>query len=170
VDLQAIGFSQILDFITEDEEKYLINSFQKTSPKSVTTRNSIQRFGSILPYNTHIVSAQIPEHFNFVLDRLVENNLIHRRPDSVSVNEYYKGQIIEPHIDSTSSGPIITVLSLLNEATMTFHHKTTEEKVVLPPRCLIQMKDEIRKNWKHSIDPVPAVRYSVVFRCSGPRH
>ena len=36
--------------------------------------------------------------------------------------------------------------------------------VVLPPRSLVVMKDEIRYQWRHSVEPVEELRMSVVFR------
>lgn len=96
----------------------------------------------------------------------MERHLMPIRPDSVSVNEYLSGQGIAPHIDSRESGRTITVLSLVSEATMVFSKGEEKKRIELPPRCLLQMRDEARIIWKHAIEPVKHTRYSVVFRCS----
>lgn len=165
--IEEKGLNLVLDFISEEEEKILAEKVQKTPKRKTTSRNSIQRFGSSAPYRSNIISTEIPQHFDYLLDRLVEKNLLLVRPDSVSVNEYQAGQVITPHIDSKSSGPVVSVLSLLSEATMVLSRKGHQsEKVLLPPRSLVQISGEIRNIWKHSIEPVKSLRYSVVFRCS----
>lgn len=167
-ELQNLGLSLIPDFISIEEETELLKVLIKTEEtvKKTKSRNSIQRFGSSLPYNSNIVSSAIPEHFNFVVDRLLEQNLVKLRPDSVTVNEYQKGQEITPHIDSKNSGRIITILSLLGDATMKFNFKKEEHSMLYPARALVQMRGVIRDFWQHSILPVPAPRFSIVFRQS----
>ena len=160
------GLQLFIEFITPQEEKNLVASFVETTPKKTTGRNSIRRFGSKLPYRANMVSEEIPEQFNFLLDRLTERELMPIRPDSVAVNEYLRGQGIQAHIDSRESGRVITVLSLASSATMIFTNRKEAKKLELPPRCLLQMKDEARTLWKHAIEPVQKTRYSVVFRCS----
>lgn len=160
------GLQLFLEFITPQEEKNLVASFVETTPKKTTGRNSIRRFGSKAPYRANMVSEEIPAQFDFLLDRLVNQQLMPIRPDSVSINEYLCGQGIQAHIDSRESGKTITVLSLTGNATMVFSNGNTNKKIDLPPRCLLQMKDESRNIWKHSIEPVKHTRYSVVFRCS----
>jgi alkylated DNA repair dioxygenase AlkB len=119
-----------------------------------------------MPYKSNMVSNKIPEYFNSVLDKLIQQNLLEKTPDSVSVNEYFSGQSITPHIDSKTSGKIITILSLMNEATMVFERNKEKHSLLLPARSLVQMKNEIREQWLHSIPPVKNTRYSIVFRCS----
>jgi alkylated DNA repair dioxygenase AlkB len=162
--LIELGFLFIPDFITVDEEKMILDSIKKSEAKKKSDRNSIQRFGSTVPYQSHVVSKTIPEYFNFVLDRIVERNIHDSRPESVSVNEYHVGQAIRPHIDSRGSGEKISVISLLGDAIMVFEKGDEVIKVDLPPRCLSQMSGVVRHEWMHSIEPVKASRYSIVFR------
>lgn len=171
VDLQAIGLSVRENFITPEEEDELLKIIRSpgVTPKQTKGRNSIKRYGSDLPYKSSIVSPSVPAHFDFLLDRLVAENMLDVRPDSVTVNEYLVGQEITPHIDSPSSGRVITVLSLLGEATMAFQLDRQRASVVVAPRAVVQMRGEIRDVWKHSIEPVKNVRYSLVFRCSEKR-
>lgn len=85
-------------------------------------------------------------------------------PDSVTVNEYHKGQVIDWHIDSMKSGPVINVLSLASKAVMGLKKSDEERVYVLNPRSLVHMSEDERFKWKHCIYPVEATRYSIVFR------
>ncbi len=162
-----IDYLKILpDFVTVAEESTIMSFIKQGTPKKTKGRNTIQRFGSSAPYQSHIVSKDIPDHFKVICNRLVNEKLLEVRPDSVSVNEYFEGQIIEKHIDSPSSGEIITVLSLMSDATMVFSKEKERFEVQLPARSLVQMQGELRHKWMHEILPVPAKRYSIVFRCS----
>jgi len=161
--LQELGLSLFLDFISIEEEQELIKHIPSTIAKKTKGRNNIQRFGSELPYKSSMICRVIPDYFNFIIDRI--EGLGCHRPDSVSTNEYLVGQSIVKHIDSETSGPVISVVSLLSDATMVFSKKgSTSIPILLPARSLVQMKGEIRNDWFHEILPVESTRYSVVFR------
>jgi alkylated DNA repair dioxygenase AlkB len=169
-ELIDLGLTLVPDFVSDEEQTELIKHLVRNPQKKTTERNSIHRFGSEDPYKGNLVSKKVPEYFNFILDRVMERGLLTVRPDSVSVNEYKTGQQISPHIDSVSSGPVISIVSLLSEATMVFRLKANiSHKLILPPRSLVQLRDEIRTKWMHSIEPVKNDRYSIVLRCSTPR-
>jgi hypothetical protein len=158
-------------FLSPVEEQTLLAHIEANIPTGYTrrharTRNVIQRWGSPVPYPNDILSDTIPEHFQFVLDRLVAQNLVEQRPDSITLNQYLKKQVIKPHVDLPEGGAVITVLSLLTPATMVFTLQKRAFSVELPPRSLVQLRDEIRYNWNHEILPVADTRYSLVFRCS----
>lgn len=174
INLYELGLVLIPEFITTDEEKelltHVVSNVATMPPRPAPNikrkgRNRIQRFGSSAPYKSNMASKTIPSFFDFVLDRLVEQKLVNKRPESTTINEYLAGQVIEPHIDSEASGKVVTVLCLLSEATMTFKLGSEQASVVLPPRSLVQIKNDIRYKWTHAIEPVPSLRYSVVFRC-----
>ncbi len=160
------GFSLILDFITKEEEYKIMSFVKRENKKRTTGRNNIQRFGSNVPYNNFVVSEQIPDYLNNLSKKIYSLGGLTFEPDSVSINEYYPNQNIVPHIDSKSSGDVITVLSLLGPAEMIFEKKEEKLKFHILPRSLIQIKGEARAEWKHSIEPVKEMRYSIVFRCS----
>jgi alkylated DNA repair dioxygenase AlkB len=165
-ELSNLGASLVLDFITNEEEQFLMSNIIAKNCKRTKARNSIHRYGSNLPYKGNLISKSIPSYFNFLLERLVQNGFAKKTPESVTVNEYHPGQEITAHIDSRSSGEIITVLSVLSDATMVFAHKKIKQSLFLPARSLIQMQGEIRYIWTHAILPVESLRYSIVFRCS----
>lgn len=162
-----LGFNLILDFITKNEEVLILNSIDKSNKRRNTKdRNNIQRFGSEIPYKNNIVSKEIPSIFDDISNKLLKENLLEVKPDSITVNEYLKGQEIKPHTDSPTSGKVITILSLMSDAKMVFQKSKDSFVVDVPARSLVQMKNEIRNQWNHSISPVDATRYSIVFRCS----
>jgi len=159
------------EFLSPAEEQTLLAHIEAGIPtghtrRHVKTRNVIQRWGSSVPYPNDILSDTIPEHFQFLLDRLVAQNLVDHRPDSITLNQYLEKQVIKPHVDLPEGGAVITVLSLLTPATMVFTLQKRAFSVELPPRSLVQLRDEIRYNWNHEILPVADTRYSLVFRCS----
>lgn len=143
-----------------------MKNIQPATPKKTKSRNSIKRFGSDAPYKTNMISDTIPDHFGFLANRLVEKKLLNTVPISVTVNEYLPGQGITAHIDSKTSGPIITILSLLSDATMIFQRRKEKHIIEIPARSIIQMRNEIRDLWTHAILPVKELRYSIVFRCA----
>lgn len=159
------------DFLSPAEEHTLLAQIEAGIPTGHTRRharlrNVIQRWGSSVPYPNDILSDTIPDHFQFLLDRLVEKKLVDQRPDSITLNQYLKNQVIKPHVDLPEGGAVITVLSLLTPATMVFTREKRSVSVELLPRSLVQLRDEIRYNWNHEILPVRDRRYSLVFRCS----
>lgn len=163
-DLNSLGLSLVCDFITSEEETKLLEKINKKEFKKSKSRNSIQRYGSSAPYKSNMVSDTIPDFLDEIATKLVEDGFLEKKSTSVTVNEYFTGQCIAPHIDSQESGAVITVLSLGCEATMVFNCKDLTHTVILPPRSIVQMKDDIRNKWKHSIEPVSGMRYSIVFR------
>jgi alkylated DNA repair dioxygenase AlkB len=167
---EHIGLRLYAEFITADEEQRLITRFSAGAPRTVkprdNNRQSIRRYGSDKSYGSYMLSATIPDYLQALCDRLLEDKLVSVLPDSVSINEYLRGQLIAPHIDNVASGRVVTVLSVESPATMIFIRDQDRFSVVLPPRSLVQLHDEIRNDWKHAIEPVASRRYSLVFRCS----
>ena len=155
----------IPDFISKEEEIEILKNI-KSIPNNKGGRNSIQRYGSALPYNDHVISKEIPWYLDILCNKLINSNLTWIKPDSVTINEYLKGQSIPTHIDSPESGLVITVLSLLSDSSIVFHRKANKFSIQLPVRSLMQMSGEIRDKWFHYPEPAKNKRYSIVFRCS----
>lgn len=166
-----LGLSLYPDFITAAEEAELLQTIRahlpKKSQRNITCRNAIIRFGCAKPFT--VQSSVIPPAFARLCERLAAQGYTDTVPDAVTINEYYPTQAIGAHIDPPQCGPVISVLSLASSATMVFTKPETPDiPVLLLPRSLVQMRDQIRTDWKHEIQPVKALRYSVVFRCSTP--
>lgn len=151
------------DFISEEEEMVILAKIFHSSVKRGANRNTITRYGSKLPYHAQSLK-DIPEWALLLCQRLVDEGLSPELPDSVTVNEYMEGQIIDWHIDSMSSGPVINVLSLSSAARMGLRKGDERKEYLLNPRSLVHMSEEERYKWKHCIYPVEKRRYSIVFR------
>jgi alkylated DNA repair dioxygenase AlkB len=166
MDIEALGLKLITDFISESEEKEILSNLSppKKTTKSKLLRNSIKRYGSSLPYETDMISDTVPDYLDKISQKIVDAGYLEIKPNSVSINEYLKGNAIAPHIDSKTSGEVISVLSLLSDATMVFTKDTETFSIQLPSRSLVQIRNEIRYDWKHSVPPVKDIRYSIVFR------
>lgn len=163
--LEEKGLTLVSDFITEEEEKELLDNIG-TSPinEEQKKRNSVKRYGSKLPYSTFMVSDTIPDYLKKICEKLYSTGKLDTVPNSVTVNEYYRGQSIPYHVDSLPSGRIISIISLLSDTEMSFKQKDTEIKVVIPRRSLVQMNNEVRYRWKHGVFDIPDYRISLVFR------
>lgn len=162
--LYAKGLVLVENFLTHQEELDILSHIPETISVNKHTRNSIRRYGSKMPYKNQIESEVIPDYLDRLSQKIFDTGYLVVKPNSVSINEYLTGNAIAPHIDSIESGSIISIISLLSEATMCFSLNNKEYTVVIQPRSLIQLKDEIRYKWKHAILPVKNKRYSIVFR------
>lgn len=153
------------EFITKAEEQEILSHIKPSRVASGAGRNRVYRYGSKLPYNAPTVSKDLPAWLGFLVDRLLSQGLLPERPDHITINEYMKGQSIDYHVDSKSSGDVITVLSLLSDATMGLrNNKGQEVQYLVPARSLCQMTEKERWEDQHCIFPVPELRYSIVFR------
>lgn len=151
----------IENFITDEEHSFLMREIPISVVQGRKER-TYTRFGSTLPYNTKVVSKVLPDWSLFLTDRLKELGI---ECNSISVNQYDKGQFIGPHIDSKQSGPIISVLSLNSIAIMGLKIAGEDEKkIILNPKSLLILTDEERWEWKHFIYPLEDLRFSIVFR------
>lgn len=167
----------LLEFISIQEESEIINNLESTEYNPGGERNSVKRYGT---FKSSIINVckEVPFFLDNISNKIFENKLVLKKPDSIQVNEYYPGQGIKPHIDSHHNGNLITILSILGHTVLNFIHPKKEKfSIFIPPRSLFQMKDEIRNEWQHSIDEkkfdiVEGVklertkRYSIVFRNS----
>lgn len=157
----------IEDFITEDDEKSLIENIQiykLQNPKLVANYGS-NNYGSIYFGERYKKEPLVfPDFIKKLCDKLITNELVIEYPFGVAINEYKKGQKIGPHIDKPISGPIVSILSLNSSATMVFKKDKESISQELLPRSLIQMSGDIRDNWTHEILPVKDLRISIIFR------
>jgi alkylated DNA repair dioxygenase AlkB len=162
---EAIGLNLYANFISLKEEKEILSNIEpSTKINKGSDRNSIRRYGSNVPYKNQMESKGIPDFLETLCYKLVNEGYLPEKPDSVSINEYCIGNRIAAHIDSLASGEIISVLSLLSDATMVFSNDFQDFTLNIPRLSLVQMRNEIRYKWKHAILPVSNKRYSIVFR------
>jgi alkylated DNA repair dioxygenase AlkB len=85
----------------------------------------------------------------------------------VGINEYQAGAGIGWHRDKPEFGDVIGV-SLLMPAKMRLRRqdgqKWERRSLILQPRSIYVLSGASRREWEHSIPPVEALRYSIMFR------
>jgi len=151
------------EFISPEEERFVLSKIPTSEVKGVRHRNAIWRYGTKI-YSNGVVSKEIPVEFWYFANKIYCAGLLPAIPTHITINEYLPGNTIAPHIDKPESGEVITVLSLLSEAEMVLSNGEEKKTLLLPPRSLLQLSGDERWVWKHSILPLNNKRYSIVFR------
>jgi alkylated DNA repair dioxygenase AlkB len=155
-------------FISDQTHDFLVENIEKEltqyTCEGYLDRSKVLRYGDKTMCENNHISNEIPLFMDSVCNKLVYDNILSYKPDTININEYLKGDFIGSHIDRVASGPIVTILSLNSKATMVFSSGKESFELILLPKMLIQMKSVIRWHWRHSILPVENTRYSVVFR------
>ena len=143
-------------FVDEEFEKEVLNLIPAKG-KVGMLRNQVLRYGADKPYHDKIVSEHIPEIF----ERF--RNFFDF--DSVTVNEYLRGQNIGWHIDSMEGGPEVVIVSLLSAARLDFRKNKEKISFNIPRYSLTRFSEEIRTDWEHNTTATER-RISIVFRNS----
>lgn len=165
------------DFVTPEEEQSIISNIVKTEYSPTKDRNSKQQFG-VYKHTIENFDPIIPAWLDDLSEKIFQAGLLNQKPDSLSINEYFPGQGIHPHIDSKNNGEVITILALGGHTVFNLTRQNFDPiAIYFKPRSLLQMKREIRYLWQHSIEPRTSdiidgqkikreKRYSIVFRNS----
>lgn len=157
------GLRVVKDFVSEQEEKELLESFhwEEGDEVGVLKHRKVKHFGYEFSYKTHNIDptqpldeAPIPALCQSLSSRAVEMGLVDMQPDQLTVNRYLPGQGIPPHMDTHSccSDTILSVC-LGSGVTMDFRQTGSTTPVWLPPRCLLVMSGPARYIWSHGITP-----------------
>jgi len=155
-----------LNVISVEEETELLNALVEAENKGTEINNRIGiRYGNSIYGNTEL--EPIPNYLLNLCNKLIDKKILDVLPEDVSINIYYPGNKMLPHIDKIDAGPVITILSLLSDANLILTYGSKKEIVLLPSRSVIQLKDKYRTHWKHSIEKVNDKRISIVFRQLG---
>jgi len=155
-----------LNVISVEEETELLNALVEAENKGIVINNRIGiRYGNSIYGNTEL--EPIPNYLLNLCNKLIDKKILDVLPEDVSINIYYPGNKMLPHIDKIDAGPVITILSLLSDANLILTYGSKKEIVLLPSRSVIQLKDKYRTHWKHSIEKVNDKRISIVFRQLG---
>lgn len=159
------GLIIIPDFLTPEEEKSLLQEIDSLSWNTSLKRRT-QHYGYEYSYTSKTTGIPAPPFPKSVLEMAKKldsffgtSNGTPIIPNQCIINEYLRGQGINPHIDSTSFGPVVVSISLGNETVMEFIKNNREERIVLPPRSLLLMMGEARYEWKHSIPARIGIKY-----------
>ena len=157
-----------LNVISVEEETELLNALVEAENKGTEINNRIAiRYGNSIYGNTEL--EPIPKYLFNLCNKLIDKKILDVLPEDVSINIYYPGNKMLPHIDKLDAGPVITILSLLSDANLILSYGAKKEIVLLPSRSVVQLKDKYRTHWKHSIEKVKDKRISIVFRQLGKK-
>ena len=152
------GLKYVPEFITEAEERYLLQSINSESWLTDIKRR-VQHYGYRYDYKARSIDysmylGEVPLWSKIIAERLVEMNYLDYLPDQIIVNEYVPGQGIANHVDCEPcfADTIITI-SLNSNCIMDFISLETKQKVevLLQPRSLVVIKGVSRYKWTHGI-------------------
>ena len=148
------GFNLHENFITPLEEQDLLQAIDKERWSHKLSRRT-QHYGYIYDYkrgSSYAKTTPIPHWCDFLIDRLVDKNVLARRPNQMIINEYMPGQGIAPHIDDPSSfDDGIVSVSLGSPIYMDFIGDKKRKEVYLPRRSMFSLHKQARYLWKHGI-------------------
>ncbi|HEX5043625.1 MAG TPA: alpha-ketoglutarate-dependent dioxygenase AlkB [Candidatus Polarisedimenticolaceae bacterium] len=169
------GFRLHADLLAEDEEQGLLRQFAGLEFKPFDFRGFLGKRRTVsfgwrydfsggglqkaeeIPGFLLPVRAQAAAAFGVAPESL----------EQVSVIEYPAGATIGWHRDRAVFGTVVGV-SLRSACTFRFRRRTGDgwerRSLVLVPRSAYVMEGESRREWEHSIPPVPSVRYSITMR------
>jgi alkylated DNA repair dioxygenase AlkB len=155
-----------LNVISVEEETELLNALVEAENKGTEINNRIAiRYGNSIYGNEKL--EPIPNYLLDLCNKLIDKKILDVLPEDISINIYYPGNKMVPHIDKLDAGPVITILSLLSDANLILSYGAKKEIVLLPSRSVVQLKDKYRTHWKHSIEKIKNKRISIVFRQLG---
>lgn len=151
------GLCLVERFLSLEEESALLSSIDKQEWNTKLARRT-QHYGYVYDYGAKSAAEEttpIPAWCEFVMDRLVDQNLLHARPDQMIVNEYEPGQGIFPHVDDVRSfADGIVSISLGSAVVMDFIRAceaSQKKEVLLSRRSAIALHGPARYEWKHGI-------------------
>jgi len=160
---QIEGLSVIKDFISEEQEKLLLESFDwdEGVQDSLLKHRQVLHFGYEFNYKTNNIDpdipldSKIPSLCETVARSALDAGLISCLPDQLTVNRYLPGQGIPPHTDTHDCcTETILSLSLGSGIVMQFGGPRGEQVPIwLPARSLLVMSGEARYCWTHGITP-----------------
>ena len=157
-----------LNVISVEEETELLNALVEAENKGTEINNRIGiRYGNSIYGNSEL--KPIPNYLLNLCNKLIDKKILNALPEDISINIYYPGNKMVPHIDKIDAGPVITILSLLSDTNLLLSFGSKKEIVSLPSRSVVQLKDKYRTHWKHSIEKVNDKRISIVFRQLGKK-
>lgn len=161
----------IPDFISEDEEAYLLEQVYK-SPKPKWTQLSgrrLQNWGG-LPHPKGMLAEKMPDWLQKYCDRISSLDAFSGKvANHVLVNEYKPGEGIMPHVDGPLYHPTVTTVSLGSHTLLDFYQPLssssqeasepqTEESryqfsLLVQPRSLLVLQDHMYQSLLHGVQP-----------------
>jgi alkylated DNA repair protein (DNA oxidative demethylase) len=169
------GLRYVEDFVSEEEERALLDylaelDFRAVTMRGQTAKRTVRHFGLDYDYENWKVKPgdPLPDELEWLRARAAA--LVEVEPDELAqilVTRYPAGAPIGWHRDAPMFGRIVGV-SLGAPARMRFQRGKGESRevaeVVLEPRSAYVLDGPARTQWQHSIPPVKELRYSITFR------
>ena len=164
------------DFVTEDEERALVERFDAMEFAEVVmhgraAKRTVLHFGYRYDYDAWRVTpaAPLPGDLRWLRDRA--GGLAGVDPERLVetlISRYPPGAGIGWHRDAPMFGPAVVGVSILSGCVMRFQRRTPTVRethtVELAPRSAYVLSGAVRSAWQHSIASTPSLRYSVTFR------
>ncbi len=174
------GLTITPNFIDQNYEQELIQNISQESWNTALARRT-QHYGYKYNYRSRSITeddylGSFPQWLDKLTDYITEKAVLKRRPDQIIINEYLPGQSIAAHIDMTTLfDEHICSLSIGSNIMMIYSRSDKQEHYYLERCSLLEMTNDARYKWKHSIpnkkiDVVNGVkiprstRYSITFR------
>ena len=170
------GLTYIPDFITEDEERSLIEhierlQFREVRMHGVVARRMVIHYGFDYEYETYRIrpAEDVPQWLEWLVSRCAAAASLEReRLRQLMIARYPPGAAIGWHRDAPMFGSPVIGVSLNSWCAMQFRRTIggTVEKHVqrLDPRSLYLLDGAARTQWQHAIPKTPELRYSITMR------
>jgi len=152
------------DFITPDEERYLVEEINKEEWKLSQSGRKKQDFGPKVNFKRRKVKSQcftgLPSYSKFLTERIHQLDLLSSFiPVELCNLEYTpeRGSSIDPHIDDTWLwGEHLVTINLLSTTILTLTKQDYQNEIQIPisARSLLVLHDDARYKWMHSIKPL----------------
>lgn len=165
------------DLLTEADERDLLAvidglDFEEVVLRGRTARRTVAQFGYQYDYTSWGINPTRPLPASLQDVRARAAKVAGIAPEALAqtlVIHYPPGAGIGWHRDAAAFGPTVVGVSLGAPARMRFERMSPEgERQVyeqpLAPRSVYVLGGPARTNWKHSVPPGKAQRYSLTFR------
>ncbi|KAM5533487.1 hypothetical protein V8D89_012824 [Ganoderma adspersum] len=156
----------IPEFITEDEEEYLIRKIQEAPQpwwKRLQNRR-LQIWGGELTAKKALIPQDMPPFVNLYPDIVgriralgIFKDSAHGEPNHIIMNEYAPGQGIMPHEDGPAYHPVVATLSLGSHAVFNYYRYKPDSDPSPLPGVQISAPNEPISSTGRPIDPVPVL-------------
>ena len=152
---QVPGLEIYENWITEEKEIQLLKDID-ASTWSTTLKRRTQQYGHEYNYKNRSVYrtnllGYLPNFFEQVIARLLEEGKIETKPEQCIVNEYEPGQGIAKHTDSVVFAEPIISISLSSSCNIIYKRKEKVVPIYLKRRSLLIMRGKARWKWTHEI-------------------
>lgn len=148
------GMTWVKNLLDEKEQDKIVRILDKM-PWDDRMGRRVQQYGFEYRYESGSVTSKLSPMPPIISDSstmLVEEGYLKTHPNSAIVNEYLPGQGISNHIDSSSFGQEIAVVSLLSPVWVDFISPLGESRAYdVHPGDLMTLTGKARYSYSHGI-------------------